>query len=116
MITDKQLELLKEKGITVTNGKIKKSQSVKAAMVLASEVEDLGGETFKVSVSDSYKKYFSDFNNLKSTFEFLEYAEKQLGCPLEWSDDEKCFYIYPGEGKKCDPKDLLKILPNLISK
>lgn len=57
----------------------------------------------------------SDFNNLKSTFDFLEYAEKQLGCPLEWSDDEKCFYIHQEKGKKCNPNDLLKLLPNLVS-
>lgn len=40
-----------------------------------------------VEVDNSYKEYFNDLRNLKSVFNFLEYAEKQVGYPVSWEDD-----------------------------
>lgn len=40
-----------------------------------------------IEVNDTYKRYFNNINNLKSTFNFLEYVEKQIGYPVSWEDD-----------------------------
>jgi hypothetical protein len=89
-------ELLKSNGIEFKNGRVNKSQAVKAAMIVRSSTKATAGSgAIKVEVDQKYKDYFSNYNNLKSTLDFLEKAENELeGCPVEWSDDEKCFYIY----------------------
>ncbi len=96
------------------NGKVTKPEAVKAVFAAHSVKIKKTEASIKVEVDDKYKEFFDNYDNLKSTLNFLEMAEKQLGCPLEWSDDEKCFYIYD-EDMNCKPEDLKKMLPNLIA-
>lgn len=106
--------VLASNGIEFKNRKINKEQAVRAAhLVRNSEIKKTEAY-IRVDVDEKYKQYFNDYNNLKSTLTFLEYAEEQLGCPLEWSDDDKCFIIYD-EDMNCDPEKLKKMLPNLVS-
>lgn len=68
-----------------------------------------------IDVDRKYVKYFNDYNNEKSSFNFLEYVERQLGCDVAWDADGYFLVYAPKNKKKTIEDEFQKYLPNLIA-
>lgn len=83
----------------------------------AEKLPALAGEIVPliIDVDKQYSKYFNDYNNQKSTFNFLDYATRQLGHEVKWDEDGYFLVYAPKKMKKEVEQEMEKYLPNLIA-
>lgn len=68
-----------------------------------------------IDVDKQYVKYFNDYNNQKSTFNFVDYVQRQLGHEVKWDEDGYFLVYAPKKMKKTIEQEMGKYLPNLIA-